>query len=142
MLSLKHVWLKRSALTLLVALNLIALSGYYRFFQKEAWDEAAAFAVEQIKSDPIELIFFDRGYVRTGFNYYFRRYEIEVPEVPLDDPEQIEAQINRHAGSGRVLLVFSHTGGDTRSGDTLERRGELVDGMRFFGGAVILYNLR
>ena len=75
--------LRFGALILLVAaipgLSGLSLNGYYFWFQKEAWDEAASHIAEQVR--PGEMIVFNATWVQIPFAYYLRtirsRHRIE-----------------------------------------------------------------
>ncbi len=112
-----------SALLLLLAtvlgLSSLSLNGYYFWFQKEAWDEAASHIAEQVR--PGEMIVFNATWVQIPFAYYYERYELDtvLKGLPVDlfdrgelEPTMEEADIPRIQeileGRDRVWLVYSH----------------------------------
>lgn len=115
--------LRLSALLLLLAailgLSSLSLNGYYFWFQKEAWDEAASHIAEQIR--PGEMIVFNATWVQIPFAYYYERYELDtvLKGLPVDlfdrgelEPTMEESDIPRIReileGRDRVWLVYSH----------------------------------
>ena len=115
--------LRFGALILLVAaipgLSGLSLNGYYFWFQKEAWDEAASHIAEQVR--PGEMIVFNATWVQIPFAYYYERYDLdtELKGLPVDlfdrgelEPTMEEADIPRIQeileGRDQVWLVYSH----------------------------------
>ena len=115
--------LRLGALMLLLAailgLSSLSLNGYYFWFQKEAWDEAASHIAEQVR--PGEMIVFNATWVQIPFEYYYERYEFDtvLKGLPVDlfdrgelEPTMEEADIPRIQeileGRDRVWLVYSH----------------------------------
>lgn len=114
----------RLAAQLFVLLAILTLSGfclhgYYNFFPKEGWDEAAAYIAEQV--EPADLVLFNATWVQVPFEYYFKRYglETELKGLPVDlfeggqlEPEMEESDVPRLqkvlAGRESVWLIYSH----------------------------------
>ena len=106
-------------LAAILGLSGLSLNGYYFFFQKEAWDEAASHVAEQAQPD--EMILFNATWVQIPFEYYYERYELDtlLKGLPVDlfdrgelEPAMEEADVPRIqellAGRDRVWLVYSH----------------------------------
>ena len=103
----------------IVTLSGFCLHGYYYFFPKEGWDEAAAYIAEQV--EPGDLVLFNATWVQVPFEYYFKHYglETELKGLPVDlfeggqlEPEMEESDVPRVqevlAGRERVWLIYSH----------------------------------
>ncbi len=91
----------------LIGLNLWGLADYYSSYKKESWDEAAAYVASNAAAGDVILI--HKNYVKEPFNYYFRKYEKNVPQFPLpNDAAQREAQIQALPSHQRIWLVASH----------------------------------
>ena len=103
-----------------LAINGLSLRAYYRDFEKEGWEQAAALVAARV--DPDDLILFHATWVQIPFDYYFQRaYNQSVAEhgVPADlfdqgtlepamtvhDQPRLRALIRPYA---RVWLVYSH----------------------------------
>ena len=106
-------------LVAILSLSGLSLNGYYFWFQKEAWDEAANHIAEQVV--PGEMIVFNATWVQIPFAYYYERYELDtaLKGLPVDlfdrgelEPAMEEADIPRIReileGRDRVWLVYSH----------------------------------
>ena len=106
-------------LAAILGLSSLSLNGYYFWFQKEAWDEAASHIAEQVR--PGEMIVFNATWVQIPFAYYYERYERDtlLKGLPVDlfdsgelEPTMEEADIPRIQeileGRDRVWLVYSH----------------------------------
>ena len=106
-------------LAAILGLSSLSLNGYYFWFQKEAWDEAASHIAEQVR--PGEMIVFNATWVQIPFAYYYERYELDtlLKGLPVDlfdsgelEPTMEEADIPRIQeileGRDRVWLVYSH----------------------------------
>jgi hypothetical protein len=108
------------ALGAVLAVNGIALCGYYQHLEKEQWDEAAALVAEH--AQPGDLILFNDAWGQIPFDYYLgRQYNPPVVEhgVPEDlfdsgilEPEMTEGDLPRLRalvrGRERVWLIYSH----------------------------------
>ena len=106
-------------LAAILGLSSLSLNGYYFWFQKEAWDEAASHIAEKVR--PGEMIVFNATWVQIPFEYYYERYEFDtvLKGLPVDlfdrgelEPTMEEADIPRLQeileGRDRVWLVYSH----------------------------------
>ena len=103
----------------IVTLSSFCLHGYYFFFPKEGWDQAAAYIADQ--AEPDDLVLFNATWVQVPFEYYFKRFglETELKGLPVDlfeggrlEPAMAESDAPRVqellAGRERVWLVYSH----------------------------------
>lgn len=91
----------------LVGLNLSGTVQYFTSFKKESWDEAAAYVAEN--AVPGDVILIHKNYVKVPFNYYFRKYQQDVPQYPLPgEAAEREAQILALPPHKRIWLVASH----------------------------------
>ena len=106
-------------LAAILGLSSLSLNGYYFWFQKEAWDEAASHIAERVR--PGEMIVFNATWVQIPFAYYYERYELDtdLKGLPVDlfdrgelEPTMEEVDIPRIQeileGRDRVWLVYSH----------------------------------
>ncbi len=111
--------LQTFCLAAIIGLSALSLNGYYFWFQKEAWDDAAAHIAQQ--AQPGDMIVFNATWVQIPFAYYFERYEIDVPlrglPVDLFERGELEPRMEEDdvphieellAGRDRVWLVYSH----------------------------------
>jgi len=155
-----HPWAK--LMQAIVALLLVAGSGlaidnYYHYFEKEGWDQAAAFVAEA--ADEEDLILFNATWVQIPFEYYFRRYfpeygaqndlrgapsdlfesgQLEPRMTPADLPRLRELIADRE----RVWLVYSHdwyTDPDQLIPAELGQSLEQTDEEQFAGLRVLRY---
>jgi len=107
------------AVLMVLTVNGLSLREYYAHFEKEQWDEAAAFVAERVEAD--DLILFNATWVQIPFDFYFRSYDRPVAEhgVPVDlfdrgilEPKMTERDLPRLRalirGHERVWLVYSH----------------------------------
>lgn len=145
---------QRAALVVLIAINSGGLGNYYFGFQKEAWDQGAAYIAQRVQ--PEDLILFNATWVQIPFDYYFRQYNLPVAEhgVPVDlfdrglEPKMTREDLPRleelTRGYQRVWLVYSHNWYTDPEGlipAALERLGRLVDRREFIGLRVDLYEI-
>ena len=106
-------------LTVVFFLSSLSLNGYYFWFEKEGWDEAAAYVAENVQPD--DLIVFNASWVQIPFEYYYHHYDLETElrGLPVDlfdrgvlEPPMEPRDIPRlHAlvdGRPGVWLVYSH----------------------------------
>lgn len=106
-------------LAAIIGLSAFSLNGYYFWFQKEAWDDAAAHIAQQ--AQPGDMIVFNATWVQIPFEYYFERYglDTELKGLPVDlfeggelEPRMEEDDVPHIqellAGRDRVWLVYSH----------------------------------
>ncbi len=106
-------------LAAILGLSGLSLNGYYFWFHKEGWDEAAAHIAKHV--GPGDMIFFNATWVQIPFEYYFEQFELDtvLKGLPVDlfdrgelEPAMEEADIPRIqellGGRDRVWLVYSH----------------------------------
>jgi hypothetical protein len=154
--------LRRRAYILVVVLMVLTINGlslkeYYVHFEKEQWDDAAAFVAE--RAEPDDLILFNATWTQIPFDYYFRHlYDRPLAEhgVPVDlfdrgvlepkmttsDLPQLRALLQGHE---RVWLVYSHDWYTDPQGLiplALEEEFDLLDRWDFYGLQVWLYGRR
>jgi mannosyltransferase len=117
--ALRRRTLVLAAAALLIAANGLSLREYYANFQKEGWNEAAAYVGQQAREG--DLILFNASWVQIPFDFYFREMGKQVDEhgLPVDlfergvlepkmapeDLARLRALIDGHP---RVWLVYSH----------------------------------
>lgn len=141
----------------LAAINLLSVSDYFKFYQKEDWDTPAGYVA--LFAEEGDLVLFNSNFVEIPFNYYFKRYEdfysikVEKLGIPLDlfengvlEPQMTSNDIPRLIsildGRGRVWLVYSHDSYTDPLGlipQTLASQMRLVRTREFYGGVVQLY---
>ena len=142
-----------AAVLMLIAVNGLSLREYYVHFEKEQWDDAAAFVAQHVR--PGDLILFNASWVQIPFDYYFRAYDREVVEhgLPVDlfdrgvlEPKMARSDLPRLReivrGYERVWLVYSHdwyTDPDGLILPALEEEFDLFERRRFYGLQVFLY---
>ena len=103
----------------ILVLSGLSLNGYYFWFQKEGWDEAALYVAEQV--EPADMIVFNATWVQIPFAYYYERYDLdtELKGFPVDlfdrgelEPRMEEGDVARIKelldGREQVWLVYSH----------------------------------
>jgi mannosyltransferase len=139
---------------MVLAVNTLSLRQYYGHFEKEQWDDAAAFVAQ--RAVPDDLILFNATWVQIPFDYYFYRlYNRPVAEhgVPVDlfdrgvlEPKMDQGDLPRLRaliqGRGRVWLVYSHhwyTDPEGLIPSALEEELDLLDVWEFYGLQVSLY---
>jgi len=146
------LWMPVALLTI-VAANGISLREYYVRFEKEQWDDAAAFVAQRIEAN--DVILFNATWVQLPFDYYFRSYHRQVKEhgVPVDlfdrgvlEPKMTEDDLPRLRalvqGHDRVWLVYSHNWYTDPMGlipATLDEEMERLGDWQFHGLQVYLY---
>ncbi|MCX7683392.1 MAG: glycosyltransferase family 39 protein [Anaerolineae bacterium] len=142
-----------AALCSVLVANGISLREYYVKFEKEQWDDAAAFVAERVVAG--DVILFNATWVQIPFDYYFRTYNLQVAEhgVPVDlfdrgvlEPKMTEADLPRLRelirGHDRVWLVYSHNWYTDPQGlipATLDEELEFRGSWEFYGLRVYLY---
>nr|HID14351.1 hypothetical protein [Anaerolineae bacterium] len=142
--------------TMVLIVNGLSLREYYVHFEKERWDEAAAFVAERVEPD--DLILFNATWTQIPFDFYFRSYNRPVAEhgVPVDlfdrsilEPKMTEDDLPRLRalirGYERVWLVYSHDWYTDPQGlipPALEEELNLLDRWDFYGLQVRLYGRR
>ena len=154
--------LRRRAYILVVVLIVLTVNGlslkeYYAHFEKEQWDDAAAFVAE--RAEPDDLILFNATWTQIPFDYYFRhlydrplaRHGVPVdlfdrgvlePKMTTSDLPRLRALLQGHE---RVWLVYSHDWYADPQGLiplVLEEELDLLDRWDFYGLQVWLYGRR
>jgi hypothetical protein len=145
-----------AALLMVLTVNGLSLREYYAHFEKEQWDDAAAFVAERVEPD--DLILFNATWVQIPFDFYFRFHNRPVAEhgVPVDlfdrgilEPKMGERDLPRLRalirGHERVWLVYSHDWYTDPQGlipPALEEELDLRDRWGFYGLQVRLYGVR
>jgi len=140
----------------IVILNTTSLGTYYFAFQKEGWDQAAAYVAS--KAEANDVILFNATWVQIPFDYYFRRHNRPVEEhgVPVDlfdrgilepkmRPEDLPRLRQLIRGRDRVWLVYSHdwyTDPQKLIPAALNEELARLDTRRFRGLQVLLYGVR
>jgi mannosyltransferase len=139
--------------------NLFSTGDYYRFMQKEEWNNAAGYVANFVEKD--DLILFNATWVQIPFDYYFKTYEdqyflqVEKHGVPVDmfdsgilEPKMTDSDIPRLisllSGRKRVWLVYSHNWYTDPKGlipQTLASEMKLIQKRDFYGGQVQLYEV-
>ncbi len=120
--------------------DLWGLADYYSTHRKEAWHRAARYVARGIVEGDLILI---HGQVKQPFNYYFRKYEKDVPQVSLwGGPAEVEAQIRALPPHERFWLVVSHVGEQELREvvAVLVKRGVLSKAKPFKGVRVLLFD--
>lgn len=144
------------ALLMIATVNGLSLREYYVHFEKEQWDDAAAFVAGRVEPD--DLILFNATWVQIPFDFYFRLHNCPVAEhgVPVDlfergilEPKMAASDLPRlrslTRGHRRVWLVYSHdwyTDPDSLIPPALEEELDLLNRWDFYGLQVQLYGLR
>ncbi|MEE8392270.1 MAG: glycosyltransferase family 39 protein [Anaerolineae bacterium] len=145
-----------TAVLLVLTVNGLSLQEYYVHFEKEQWDDAAAFVAGRVEPD--DLILFNATWVQIPFDFYFRSYNLSVAEhgVPVDmfdrgilEPKMAESDlphlrtlIRDHE---RVWLVYSHNWYTDPKGlipRALDEELDMLDRRRFYGLQVQLYGVQ
>ena len=139
-----------TALAMVATVNGLSIREYHVRFQKEQWDEAAAYVSDRVQAG--DLILFHATWVQIPFDYYLNR-PVEERGVPVDlfdrgvlepkmtaeDLPRMQALIRDRA---RVWLVYSHQWYTDPQGlvpATLDRALVLQLRRRFYGLEVRLY---
>jgi uncharacterized membrane protein len=152
-----HYWPYILVVVLLVlTVNGLSLQEYYAHFEKEQWDDAAAFVSERVTPD--DLILFNATWVQIPFDYYFRLYNRPVAEhgLPVDlfdrgvlEPKMTTSDLPRLRalirGHERVWLVYSHDWYTDPEGlipPALEEELDILDRWSFHGLQVRLYGIQ
>jgi len=145
-----------AALLMVLTVNGLSLREYYAHFEKEQWDDAAAFVAERVEPD--DLILFNATWVQIPFDFYFRFHNRPVAEhgVPVDlfdrgilEPKMAEDDLPRLRalirGHERVWLVYSHDWYTDPQGlipPALEEELDMLDRWSFYGLQVQLYGMQ
>ena len=78
------VGVQTALLLVVLILSGLSLNGYYFWFEKEGWDEAASYVAENAQPD--DLVVFNATWVQIPFDYYYRHYglDTELRGLPVD----------------------------------------------------------
>ncbi len=144
-----------TAVIMLATVNGLSLREYYIHFEKEQWDDAAAYVGERVEND--DLILFNATWVQIPFDFYYRYANRPVAEhgVPVDlfdrgilEPKMTENDLPRLRqlirNRERVWLIYSHnwyTDPHSLIPAALEEELKLLDLQRFYGLEVRLYGV-
>ena len=125
-------------LLVILVLSGLSLNGYYFWFQKEGWDEAALYVAEQV--EPADMIVFNATWVQIPFAYYYERYDLdtELKGLPVDmfdrgelEPRMEESDVARIQevldGREQVWLVYSHNWYSDPDGIIPRELGKIFD---------------
>jgi mannosyltransferase len=160
LLALGICQLRYRSFILVAAVIVATVSGlsvreYNLHFQKEQWDDAAAYVSD--RAEPRDLVLFHATWVQIPFDYYFRGYGlpqgVDERGVPVDlfDRGVLEPKMTAHdlprlaaliQDRERVWLVYSHQGHTDPQGLVvagLNERMTLRSRRRFYGLEVRLY---
>jgi mannosyltransferase len=145
-----------AALLMVLTVNGLSLREYYAHFEKEQWDDAAAFVAERVGPD--DLILFNATWVQIPFDFYFRFHNRPVAEhgLPVDlfdrgilEPKMAESDLPRLRalirGHERVWLIYSHDWYTDPEGlipPALEEELDILDRWSFYGLQVQLYGIQ
>ncbi len=144
------------AVLTIMTINGLSLKEYYTHFEKEQWDDAAAFVAERVETD--DLILFNATWVQIPFDFYFRFHNHPVAEhgVPVDlfdrgilEPKMTTSDLPRLRslirGRERVWLIYSHDWYTDPQGlipQALEGELNVLGRWNFYGLQVRLYGSR
>lgn len=135
----------------ILTLSGLSLNGYYFWYPKEGWDQAAAYIAEQV--EPGDVIVFNATWVQIPFAYYYGRYglDTELKGLPVDlfesgqlEPTMSESDAPRVQalldGRERVWLVYSHSWYSDPEGIIPRELGKLFreDGQAQFAGIQVI----
>lgn len=142
-----------AATAMVVTLSGLSARAYFLYFQKEAWDEAAAYVAARAEEG--DLILFNATWTQLPFDFYWREFALPLEErgVPVDlfergvleprmeweDLSYLRALVR---GRRRVWLIYSHdwyTDPQHLIPTALEETLELEGRRRFIGLQVYLY---
>lgn len=150
---LRYRFLVIAGLLFLVLINSLSLREYFFEFEKEQWNDAAAYVAQQVEPD--DLLLFNATWVQIPFDFYFREYNLEVTKhgVPADlfdkgvlEPKMTLADLPRLRrliqNRDRVWLIYSHdwyTDAEKLIPAALAEELSLVQRKAFYGLEVHLY---
>ena len=145
-----------AGLAALIVFNSYSLHEYFYVFEKEEWDDAAAYVAEHVENE--DLLLFNASWVQIPFDFYFRYYNRPVKKhgVPADlfdrgilEPKMTRADLPRMVeltrDHRRVWLIYSHnwyTDPQNLIPVGLGRNLKLLDKQHFYGLEVHLYSAR
>jgi hypothetical protein len=143
------------AVTILATVNGLSLREYYAHFEKEQWDDAAAYVGQRVENR--DLILFNATWVQIPFDFYFRYFNRPVAEhgVPVDsfdrgilEPKMAKSDLPRLRrlirDRERIWLVYSHnwyTDPQSLIPAALEEELKQLERRRFYGLEVRLYGV-
>jgi hypothetical protein len=145
-----------AAVTILAVINFLSIRDFYRYYEKESWDEAAAYVAQNVRET--DLIIFNAGWTQIPFDYYFTNYNLKVDEegAPATlfqrgvlEPKMTEKDLPRLRslirGRDRVWLVYSHnwyTDPQSLIPRALLEELDMLDTREFNGMQVFLYGVK
>jgi hypothetical protein len=141
------------AVAIVATLGILSVGEYDRTFEKEGWDDAAAYVAGRF--EPGDLILFHATWVQIPFDYYWRDHGLSADErgVPVDlfargvlEPQMTTDDLPRlrelTGDRERVWLVYSHQWYTDPQGLVPSALGESMtvqSRRRFYGVEVRLY---
>jgi len=145
-----------AAALMVLTVNGLSLREYYAHFEKEQWDDAAAFVAQRVQPD--DLLLFNATWVQIPFDFYFRLHNRPVAEhgLPVDlfdrgilEPKMAESDLPRLRslirGHNRIWLVYSHnwyTDPQNLIPPALDDELDLLDTWDFYGLQLHLYGIQ
>ena len=141
-----------AALGLLVALNTLSLHAYYAHFQKEQWDDAAAYVAHHARDG--DLVLYHASWTQLPFDFYLDTdraitqhglpvdlfgHDVLEPKMEQADLPRLYDVIRNH---DRIWLVYSHnwyTDPQNLIPAALASRARLVSRQPFYGLEIYLY---
>lgn len=142
-----------AALAAIVLLSALSIYTYFAYFQKEGWDQAAAYVAHEV--EPGDLVLFNATWVQIPFEYYFRHFDTgaALRGLPVNlfdrgvlEPKMTEGDVPHLAelieGRDQVWLVYSHdwyTDPAQIIPRELGQRMKLVEEQQFEGLKVLHY---
>jgi mannosyltransferase len=150
---LRHRPTVLTAALMFATINGLSIREYVLHFEKEEWDEAAAYVAERAEEG--DLVLFNASWVQIPFDYYYRDLgpPIEERGLPVDlfgrgilEPKMSARDLPRLHGlirnRQRVWLIYSHNWYADPQGlvpAALGEAGELLTRRQFYGLEVRLY---
>ena len=145
-----------AAALMVLTVNGLSLREYYAHFEKEQWDDAAAFVAQRVQPD--DLLLFNATWVQIPFDFYFRLHNRPVAEhgLPVDlfdrgilEPKMAESDLPRLRslirGHNRIWLVYSHnwyTDPQNLIPPALDDELDLLNTWDFYGLQLHLYGIQ
>ncbi|MBL7201766.1 MAG: glycosyltransferase family 39 protein [Anaerolineae bacterium] len=152
---LRHRSTVLTASLMFATINGLSIREYVLYFEKEGWDDAAAYVAEGAEEG--DLVLFNATWVQIPFDYYYRDLGPPVEErgVPVDlfdrgilEPKMSARDLPRLRAlirdRERVWLIYSHNWYTDPQGlvpAALEEAGDLLARRRFYGLEVRLYTV-
>lgn len=147
--------LRVASLGLMLVASAWGVLSYLTLYQKESWDQAAAYIAQHAANGDVILL--NSSAAELPFAYYVRRFPNLLPRygLPSDLPARgwPEARMSaadiprvseRIAGHSRVWLLYSHdiyTDPDRLIARTLDAGGRRIDARSFTGIDLFLYEV-